>query len=137
MIVVDTTVVAYLLIEGERTDEVRELWELDPDWRLPPLWRAELLNVLATSHRAGILTPDQARHVWRSAVELLRNGEVEPGGVEVLELAIARGITAYDAQFVCAARRMSVPLVSGDRRLCRACPDSTVSLDDIADLHGR
>jgi len=48
VIVVDVNVVAYFLIEGEHTERARELWRRDPDWRLPPLWRHEYLNVLAT-----------------------------------------------------------------------------------------
>ena len=33
MVVVDTNVVAYLLIEGDRTAEAQALYARDPDWR--------------------------------------------------------------------------------------------------------
>ncbi len=128
MIAVDTNVVAYLLIQGERTAAARQLWEIDPDWRLPPLWRAEFLNVLATSHRAGILSADQARSAWHTAVDLLRGCEVEPTGATVLDLALSLGITAYDAQFVSVARSLGTRLVTSDRRLCRAFPDLVLHL---------
>jgi predicted nucleic acid-binding protein len=138
MIAVDTNVVAYLLIEGERTAAARELWEIDPDWRLPPLWRAEFLNVLATSHRAGILSADQARRAWHVAVDLLRGHEVEPAGAAVLDLALALRITAYDAQFASVARDLGTRLVTSDRRLCRACPDLALPLESApSELAGR
>ena len=45
MIIADTNLVSYLLIEGERTVAVRRVHEKDPDWKLPTLWRSEFLNV--------------------------------------------------------------------------------------------
>ena len=67
MIVADTNLVAYLLIEGEQTAHARAVWREDPAWKVPSLWRSELLNVLATSHRAGALTADEARLAWQRA----------------------------------------------------------------------
>jgi hypothetical protein len=51
----DTNLVAYLLIDGDATPQARAAWQKDPDWILPPLWRSEFLNVLATSVRHGVL----------------------------------------------------------------------------------
>ena len=44
MIVVDVNVIAYLLINGEKTVEARSVRELDSDWIVPDLWRDEFLN---------------------------------------------------------------------------------------------
>ena len=49
MIVVDTNVIAYVLIEGDKTALAQQVAKKDPDWKVPPLWRHEFLNVLATS----------------------------------------------------------------------------------------
>ena len=54
MIVADTNLVAYLLIEGDQTAAARRVWERDRDWILPPLWRSEYLNVLATLVRTAL-----------------------------------------------------------------------------------
>ena len=66
MIVVDTNLVSYLLIEGKRTVEARQVRQRDPDCVLPPLWRGEFLNgppheVTATSwgYCTGALNPPQ------------------------------------------------------------------------------
>ena len=131
MIVADTNLVAYLLIEGAGTAAARAAYSRDPEWALPPLWRSEFLNVLATTARAGLLTHDEARQTWRNGVEIFGHREAEPGGEAVLSTAIDAGISAYDAQFIVLARSLEVPLVTGDKALVRACPDVAVGINDF------
>ena len=131
MIVADTNLVAYLLIEGTGTSAARAVYTQDPSWTLPPLWRSEFLNVLATTVRAGLLTPAEARQAWRGGVDLFGHREAEPGGETVLTAAIADRISAYDAQFVVLARSLGVSLVTADKALARACPDVAVSMGNF------
>lgn len=128
MIVADTNLVSYLLIEGETTEQARSIWHRDPIWFLPTLWRSEFLNVLALSVRASVLSAEQARATWRYATSLLRSNEVEPEGSAVLDAAIRLGISAYDAHFVVVAEKLDVRLVTHDRGLLERCPDQTVSM---------
>jgi predicted nucleic acid-binding protein len=51
VIVVDTNVIAYAVLPGERTDAALALAERDSEWVAPALWRRELRNVLATVMR--------------------------------------------------------------------------------------
>ena len=132
MIVADTNLVSYLLIEGERTDAAREVWARDPDWVVPPLWRSEFLNVLATAHRAGVLSEDQARLAWQRAKALLGRREVEPDAERVLALAMERKITAYDAHFAVVAEELGVPVVTVDKRILETCADIAISIEEFA-----
>ena len=132
MIVADTNLVSYLLIAGERTDEARRVWRRDSAWMLPPLWRSEFLNVLALSVRAGVLGADQARASWRHAARLFRASEVEPEGAAVLDAALRRGISAYDAHFVVIAEELGARLVTNDRELLDSCPTQTISIARFA-----
>ncbi len=132
MIVVDTNVVAYLVIEGAHTPSARNVYQKDSAWVLPPLWRSEFLNVLAVSVRAGVLLPREARRAWRVAVELLAPPEYEPNPLLALRLAMNKGISAYDAQFVVLAQTLRTVLVSGDRQLVRRCPEHTILMTDYA-----
>jgi predicted nucleic acid-binding protein len=136
VIVVDTNVVAYLLIEGDKTPAARVVWQRDPAWRLPPLWRSEFLNVLATSVRADVLDAAQARDAWQRASVLLARSEVEPGAEAVLSLAIAHGLSAYDAHFVAVAESLGVTLVTEDRRILAARADVAVSMAAFASAQG-
>ena len=67
MIVVDTNVICYLLMPGERTAAADRLYRADPEWIAPRLWLDELLNVLATSERQAFLYAEQAAAILRGA----------------------------------------------------------------------
>jgi predicted nucleic acid-binding protein len=123
VIVADTNLVAYLLIDGKQTAAARGVWEADPRWMLPTIWRSEFLNVLTTAVRAGVLTLEQAHETWHVAVTIFGGSEIEPSGDAVLDHAAQRKLSAYDAQFAVAANDLGVPLVTSDRRLLSACAD--------------
>lgn len=132
MIVADTNVVAYLLIEGDHTPDARTAWQRDPRWTLPSLWRSEFLNILATSVRHGVLDAAQASRAFRDAVGLFASAERDPPGDAVLATALEYGISAYDAQFLVVAQALQVPLVTCDRRLALACPNVATLLSEFA-----
>lgn len=122
MIVVDVNVVAYYFIEGKKTALARDLMRRDPDWRLPALWRHEYLNVLATYARQGGATLEEARTLWRRALEILGPRE-EPGGAEAaLAIAIEHPVSTCDGQYVALAHRLQTNFVTEDRRLLKAFP---------------
>jgi len=130
VIVADTNLVGYLLIEGERTADVREVWSKDPEWILPSLWRSEFLNVLVTAHRASVLSRGQALLAWEHAFDLLAGNEADPTGEAVLAVAIESGVSAYDAQFVAVAQELGVPLVTADRRLAARCQPTARTIEE-------
>ncbi|MGK7895136.1 MAG: VapC toxin family PIN domain ribonuclease, partial [Xenococcus sp. (in: cyanobacteria)] len=47
MIVADTNVIAYLFLQGERTEQAETLLLFDSEWIAPYLWRSEFRNILA------------------------------------------------------------------------------------------
>ena len=53
MIVADTNLIAYLLLPGPLTDRAGRVYERDPVWVAPPLWRSEFRNVLVLHVRTG------------------------------------------------------------------------------------
>jgi predicted nucleic acid-binding protein len=132
VIVVDVNVVAYYFIEGEKTRLARELMQRDPDWRLPPLWRHEYLNVLATYARQGGATLEQVRGLWRRALELLGAREQSADHETALALAINHPISAYDGQYVALAQQLGVVFVTQDRRLLKAFPAVARNLQALA-----
>ena len=121
--VVDTNVVAALMLPTAANPEVAELLRQDPDWRLPPLWRSEFRQVLLKYVRAELATPEQALSLWQKALERFELSEQPVAGHQVLALAIARGCSTYDAEFVVLARQLNCRLLTFDRKLLQLFPD--------------
>jgi len=96
LIVVDTNVICYALISGEKTDLALRVERQDPNWKVPPLWRHEFLSVLATSTRAGVIGAGQAEGILRQAVDLLMPAESAVGMVAALRLAVELGQRRVD-----------------------------------------
>lgn len=132
MIVVDTNVIAYSVLPGAQDELVRLLAVRDPAWVAPRLWRFELRNVLATTMRVRGLSLTDATFAFATAEELVQDAGVEVTTEDCLATAARGGVSAYDAEFVFAAERLGLPLVSADRRLVRAFPDRVVPLERFA-----
>ena len=129
MIVADTNLISYLLIDGEKTDLARKVWTIDPKWAMPPLWRSEFLSVLVVAVRAGALKEEQAQILLRRSQVFMSAVEVEPDGERVFKLAVERNISAFDAQFVAVAEELEAPLVTADKRVLANCSDFAISLE--------
>lgn len=128
MIVVDTNVVAYLLIPGDHTEAARATLMRDAAWAAPTLWRSEFRNVLALYMRKRHMTLQQALEVQHTAEDLLAGREYAVESGPVLEYAAASGRSSYDCEFVALARALEIPLVTSDRQVLASFPDTAVSL---------
>jgi len=124
--------ISYLLLESDATPAARAVWETDPDWVVPPLWRSEFLSVLVQSARSQMLERQDLPILWQTAAGLLLPREIEPNEEIILDCSLDRGISAYDAHYVSLAIELGALLVSGDQRLVRKCADVAVSLEDFA-----
>jgi predicted nucleic acid-binding protein len=129
MQVVDTNVVAYLLLQGDRTAGARALFARDPDWHSDSFVLVEFSNVLATTVRARSLSLPQAREALRQAEQLLE-ARLHPTAHEAsLVTAGEFGISVYNARFLVVARTLGTRLVTEDAKLRRAASTLTQSLD--------
>ena len=122
--VVDTNVVAYLLLGTERfVDEARGFMAALDEASAPALWEAELVNALWMAVRHNVLSLDEAaarltladglgihsvpnRALWQSA--LVRAHEAK--------------VAVYDTLFVELAVREQVPLATFDSGVLKAFP---------------
>jgi predicted nucleic acid-binding protein len=129
LIVVDTNVVAGLVLRAERSDLCERLFEQDRDWAAPLLWRSELRNILATQIRVGAIHLDHAIAAAESALALLLGREFSVDTASVLRLTMESRCTAHDCEFVALARHLAVPLVTVDRQVLRAFPSVAVGIE--------
>lgn len=131
MILVDTNVLVYLLIEGDRTAAAQRLYASDPDWRSEGFILVELSNVIATHVRLQALTPEQGARLLAEGQALIPEPMSVPHS-QALEVANRYDISAYDARFVALAMQMTRRLVTEDAKLRAAVPDWTSSLAAVA-----
>ena len=138
MIVVDTNVVAYLLITGQHTAAARATLLRDSEWAAPLLWRSEFRNVLAVYLRKAQLTVGKAATLCTTAEALFAGREHLVTAREVLALADESGRSAYDCEFIAVARHLKNKLITSDKPLLASFPDDTIALSafgvDVADL---
>lgn len=127
MIVVDTNLLAFLLIGGEATDAARGILRRDPEWAAPLLWRSEFRSVLVQYVRRSELTIGSALKLQRKAEQLLAGREFLVRSDHVLRLAEHSGCSAYDCEFIALARQLNAPLVTSDRQVLAAFPSVAIS----------
>jgi predicted nucleic acid-binding protein len=122
MIVVDSNVIAYCWINGERSGLAHRLRRLDADWRAPVLWRSELRNILAGYRRDGSLDDLQVRRIMAAAEAGLAGRDHHLPSERVFRVIENSRLSAYDAEFVALAEILGVKLVTEDRAILRAFP---------------
>ncbi|MCZ7662512.1 MAG: type II toxin-antitoxin system VapC family toxin [Thermoleophilia bacterium] len=129
MIVVDTNVIAYLFLGGQKTPQARQTFQKDPHWAAPILWRSEFRNVVATYLKRGQLVLSDALELVAEAESLLDGSEYRVESGQVLSLASTSPCSAYDCEFVALAQELGVPLVTSDAQLLKSFPAVAVALD--------
>ena len=137
MIVSDTNLIVYLHVESEFTSRARQVHALDPDWVFPPVTRSEATNVLATLAREKWMDAEGAAATLARIEPRIVAGSRDVPMRAALELAIERGVSAYDAQFVVLARQLGVFLVTEDGKLKKRFPDVAVSMEAFIESAGR
>jgi predicted nucleic acid-binding protein len=128
LIVADTNLIAYFLIKSGFTPDARAVYQKDPDWIAPVLWRSELRNVLIQSLRHASLSLDEVLSIMSRAEGLMKDSSYQMDSSRVLRLAAGSGCAAYDCEFVALAQDLGVPLVTSDRALIAKFTPTAVSM---------
>ena len=129
MIVVDTNIISYLFIEGEKTHQAEVVLKKDSEWAAPILWRSEFRNVLAFYIRNQNLELDKAVKLMNEAAHLMNGNEYNVTSLDVLKLAEKSGCSAYDCEYVALAQDLGIELVTSDKKILKAFPEQTISLE--------
>jgi len=128
LIVADTNLIAYFLIKSGFTPDAHAVYQKDPDWIAPVLWRSELRNVLIQSLRHASLSLDEVLSIMSRAEGLMKDNDYQMDSSRVLRLAAGSGCAAYDCEFVALAQDLGVPLVTSDHALIAKFKPTVVSM---------
>ena len=126
--VVDTNVVAYLLLGTDRfVDEARTFFEAVSAPLAPAHWEAELANVIWMAVRSGVLTAEEGPLRLglgkRLGIDSVTTATLVQGA---LLRALKTDVPVYDTLFVELAARSACPLATFDKAVLRAFPDIAV-----------
>lgn len=126
MIIVDATVLADFFIGSpDRQESACRLLAEDSEWVSVSLWRYELGNALRSGVRSRDFDLDEAtalRHLKNAETLVLETVEILDSK-QVLELALQRGLTMYDASYVWAAKSRGLKLRTRDTDVLKFCPE--------------
>jgi predicted nucleic acid-binding protein len=129
VIVVDSNVIAYCWINGERTALAHRLRSMDPDWHAPVLWRSELRNILTGYRRDASLDASQVRQIMAAAESGLAGREHFVPSERVFRVTEQSRLSAYDSEFVALAEILGVRLVTEDRAILAAFPQHAMDVE--------
>ncbi|MGA8019270.1 MAG: type II toxin-antitoxin system VapC family toxin, partial [Desulfobacterales bacterium] len=128
---VDTNIISYLFIEGEFTALSEKAFQKDHHWVAPFLWRSEFRNVLTACFRKGLLQLRDALKIVEQAEWLMRGNEFSLTSSSVLRLVTKSDCSAYDCEFVALARELRIPLITMDKKILKAFPETSMRLEDF------
>ena len=127
MIVVDTNLLVYLYVSGQRTGEAEAVLARDPAWVAPILWRSEFRSTLIGLVRKRAFPLEDALQIVAEAEREMAGREYTVVSHRVLQLADRSGCSTYDCEFVSLAEDLNVPLVTVDRQVLQAFPSTAVA----------
>lgn len=134
MLLVDTNIVAYLLIDGDYTDGAQQLRLRDSDWRSEAFLLVEFTNVLASSIARKRMTLSSAEEFLAKAAALFDGKLGRIPHASVLAIAARYRVSAYDGRFLALADQLGSRLVTEDARLRAAAPRLTQSIAEALAL---
>lgn len=127
MIVVDASVLAEVVIDGPAAERLRARLAADDDHLAPELIDAEVLAVIESHHRGGLID-------LTAAALAIRDLRTWPGERWPLAPLIGRcwelrdNVRAYDAFYVALAEQLGAPLMTLDAKL-RAAPGPRCAIE--------
>lgn len=129
MIVVDTNVIAYLWIPGAHTVHAERVFQGDPEWISPVLWRSEFRNVLAGYIRRKWMAFEVAGQMMEEAEKAMEGREYTVKSEAVFDLVKKSNCSAYDCEFVAVAKDLEVDLITTDKKILSAFPETARALN--------
>ena len=137
MYVIDASAAIAVCRDANAAILIDRLDEICGSLATPALFRTEVANVAWKYVHAGVDDEAQAKALFGAAANLIDSfAPDESLVVEALSCAILYDHPVYDMMYFVLARRLSVPILTCDTRLCAVCAEHDVScvlLGDVID----
>jgi predicted nucleic acid-binding protein len=123
MIVVDTNILAHFWLPSDATELCDELYQKDPQWIAPVLWRSEFRNVVTLYLRKELIDLAEAMLIMEKAELQMKDQQFQVNSVQVLHHASQSSCSSYDCEFVSLAKDLDLALITLDNQLLREFPE--------------
>ena len=121
-------------LPSDHTDLCKRLFQWDPDWVAPILWKSEFRNVVILYLRKKLLSLPEAIQLTEKAEYQMRDREFHVNSIQVYSLADNSDCSTYDCEFVSLAEDLDTRLITMDKQILRSFPERSVSLLDVHNL---
>lgn len=122
MIVVDTNILAHFWLPSDSTELCDELYQKDPQWVAPILWRSEFRNVVGLYLRKELIDLAEAMLIMEKAELQMKGHQFQVNSVQVLHHVSQSTCSSYDCEFVSLAKDLDLELITLDKQLLREFP---------------
>ena len=119
MIVVDTNIIAHFWLPSDQSDLCDQLFQKEPHWIAPLLWRSEFRNVVLLYLRKDLISLSQAMLITEKAESQMFEREYHVHSNSNLELSSRSSCSAYDCEFVSLAKELNIQLVTMDKQILK------------------
>lgn len=134
MIVVDTNILAHFWLPSDSTELCDQLYQQDPQWIAPILWRSEFRNVVTLYFRKELIDLADALLIMEKAELQMKNQQFQVNSVQVLHHVCQSTCSSYNCEFVSLAKDLDLELITMDKQLLREFPGLTKHPEEVLEL---
>jgi predicted nucleic acid-binding protein len=131
MIVVDTNILAHFWLPSDHTELCEQLFQWDPDWVVPVLWKSEFRNVVILYMRKNLIGIAVAIQLTEKAENQMKEREFHVNSVQVYDLADNSDCSSYDCEFISLAEELDIKLITMNKQILRSFPDRCAKPLDV------
>lgn len=131
MIVVDTNILAHFWLPSDHSRLYDRLFQSDPEWVAPVLWRSEFRNVVILYLRKNLIDLQEALRISEKAENQMRDREFHVNSIQVYHLAKKSDCSSYDCEFVSLAEDLNIKLITMDQQILRFFPELASNPSDF------
>lgn len=131
MIVVDTNILVHFWLPSDQSTLSDKIFELDPMWVAPILWKSEFRSAISLYLRKGLIDMAKAIDILRKVESQLRDHQFEADSIQVFELVASSNCSSYDCEFVSLARDLNIKLITMDNKVLKEFAGTAVHPADF------
>lgn len=131
MIVVDTNIIAHFYLPSDHTELCEKLFQWDPDWVVPILWKSEFRNVVLLYMRNKLIELPDALQITEKAENQMNEREFHVNSTQVYSLANKSNCSSFDCEFISLAEELDIKLITMDKQILHSFPSLSANPSDV------